>query len=117
VPTSLNQPVYASFDELVAAEGMAAWRGTRRIRGRRNHGGPPCPARRPRLHLATAGELSPGCDNPACEEDLEDTLLERARRLGVWDYPAERPSTTSRLTASRVTTSLITATTGTRGAA
>jgi hypothetical protein len=78
---------YATFDELVAAEGMAAWRGTRRIRGRRNHGGPPCPAPRPRLHLASGDGISAGCDHQACEEDLEDTLLERARRLGLWDYP------------------------------
>lgn len=88
--------LYNSFEELVATEGMAAWRGTRKLRGRRNHGGPPCPARHPRLHLAAGNEISAGCDNQACEEDLEDTLLERARRLGLWDYPKARPITSTR---------------------
>lgn len=82
--------LYASFDELVAAEGLAAWRGTSRIRGRRHHGGAPCPARVPRLHLATTGEVIEGCDKPECGEDFEDTLLERAQRLGLWAHPAAR---------------------------
>jgi hypothetical protein len=88
--TAHSTQTYESFEELVAAEGMAAWRGTRKIRGRRNHGGPPCPARHPRLHLAAGIEISPGCDNQACEEDLEEVLLERGRRLGLWDYPRAR---------------------------
>jgi hypothetical protein len=102
--TTAPTPPYESFDELVAAEGMAAWRGTRKIRGRRNHGGPPCPARHPRLHLAAGMEISPGCDDQACEEDLEDTLLERARRLGLWDYPGARAITNPRPKQTRAKT-------------
>lgn len=103
-----TKALYDSFDELVAAEGMAAWRGTRKIRGRRNHGGPPCPARLPRLHLAAGTEISVGCDNQACEEDLEDTLLERARRLGLWDYPIPRGLSSPRASASQGTTTATT---------
>jgi hypothetical protein len=100
---AIASQTYESFEELVAAEGMAAWRGTRKIRGRRNHGGPPCPARHPRLHLAAGTEFSTGCDNQSCEEDLEDTLLERARRLGLWDNPEAPRTTRSRPTPRRST--------------
>lgn len=106
--TSASTPPYESFEELVAAEGMDAWRGTRKIRGRRNHGGPPCPAPRPRLHLAAGVELSAGCDNQACEEDLEEVLLERGRRLGLWINPeaprVTRPRTTRRTGNNRAQT-------------